>query len=59
VQQNIDDEISDAIDLCSGTLIEGPAIIQQADSTCVIDPGTTAKIDSVGNLIIDVLLHNQ
>ena len=45
--------------ISSGTLIEGPAIIQQADSTCVINPGTSAKIDSVGNLIIDVLLHKQ
>ena len=45
--------------ISSGTLINGPAIIQQADSTCVIDPGATATIDSVGNLIIDVLLHNQ
>jgi N-methylhydantoinase A len=43
----------------SGTLIEGPAIIQQVDSTCVIDPGATAKIDSAGNLVIDVLLHKQ
>ena len=45
--------------ISSGTRIEGPAIIQQADSTCVIDPSTTAKIDNVGNLIIDVLLHNK
>ena len=43
----------------SGTHIEGPAIIQQVDSTCVIDPGATAKIDSAGNLVIDVLLHKQ
>jgi len=33
--------------------------IQQVDSTCVIDPGATAKIDSAGNLVIDVLLHKQ
>ena len=51
--------VYDRTQIGSDTRIEGPAIIQQVDSTCVIDPGSTAKIDSVGNLIIDVMLHNK
>jgi N-methylhydantoinase A len=51
--------VYDRTQIGSDTRIEGPAIIQQVDSTCVIDPGSTAKIDSVGNLIIDVVLQNK
>lgn len=34
--------------------ISGPAIVEQADSTFVLDPGATARVDEVGNLIVDV-----
>ena len=34
--------------------IEGPAIIQQADSTAVLDPGAIATSDRLGNLVIEV-----
>jgi len=33
--------------------IEGPAIIEQYDSTTVIPPGLTAEIDPFGNIVID------
>lgn len=36
----------------SGT-IEGPAIIEQYDSTVVIPPGASVTSDSLGNLIVD------
>ncbi|ETA81371.1 hydantoinase/oxoprolinase family protein [Youngiibacter fragilis] len=35
-----------------GTAVEGPAIIEQMDSTCVIPPGWTAYNDRYGNLIV-------
>jgi N-methylhydantoinase A/oxoprolinase/acetone carboxylase beta subunit/N-methylhydantoinase B/oxoprolinase/acetone carboxylase alpha subunit len=39
--------------LLAGHRLEGPAIVQQLDSTTVINPGLTAIVDSVGNLLID------
>tara|TARA_B110000879_G_C10992099_1_gene439712 strand:- start:209 stop:598 length:390 start_codon:yes stop_codon:yes gene_type:complete len=32
--------------------IRGPAIIEEYDSTIVVPPGWTAKVDSLGNLLI-------
>jgi N-methylhydantoinase A len=37
-----------------GSVIEGPAIVQQADATVLIDPGARATCDALGNLVIDV-----
>lgn len=34
--------------------IEGPAILEQADSTLVLDPGSRATIDRVGNVIVEL-----
>lgn len=39
--------------LCAGDLVEGPAIVSEMDSTTVILPGHTAKVDDYGNLIIN------
>ena len=35
-------------------LLVGPAIIEQRDSTVVIEPGTVATVDAYGNLILEV-----
>ncbi|MCE2945829.1 MAG: hydantoinase/oxoprolinase family protein [bacterium] len=35
-----------------GTSIAGPAIIEQADTTTVIEPGWTAQVDVGGNLVM-------
>ncbi|WP_420392646.1 hydantoinase/oxoprolinase family protein [Acuticoccus sp.] len=32
--------------------LDGPAIVEQGDATLVLDPGSTAAVDDVGNLII-------
>ena len=40
--------------LVNGQVIEGPAIVEQMDSTVLVFPGDRAKADSWGNLIIDV-----
>jgi N-methylhydantoinase A len=37
-----------------GDHIEGPAVVQQADATTVIEPGATAVVDKIGNLRIKV-----
>ena len=36
-----------------GTRSPGPAIIHQFDSTTVVNPGLVARVDAVGNLLID------
>ncbi|MNC92318.1 hypothetical protein D3C83_87180 [compost metagenome] len=40
--------------LPAGATIAGPAIVQQLDSTTVIDPGATAQVDALSNLVITV-----
>jgi N-methylhydantoinase A len=37
-----------------GADIPGPAIIEQMDATTIIEPGTTARVDALGNLRIGV-----
>jgi N-methylhydantoinase A len=37
-----------------GATIEGPAIVAQLDTTILIDPGATAVVDALGNLVIVV-----
>jgi 5-oxoprolinase (ATP-hydrolysing) len=39
--------------LRAGDRIEGPAIIEQYDSTTVVPPGLVAEIDRYGNIVID------
>lgn len=38
--------------LCSGNAIPGPAIVVEMDSTTVILPGHTGRVDKVGNILI-------
>ena len=40
--------------LVPGTVLEGPAIIEQMDSTTVVDPGARLEVDRAGNLVISV-----
>jgi N-methylhydantoinase A len=41
------------LDLPVDTLIEGPAILEQADATTVIEPGLRGRVDRLGNLIVE------
>jgi N-methylhydantoinase A len=36
------------------TNIEGPAIVEYPDTTVVVPPGAAAKVDELGNVVIDV-----
>ena len=49
-----DTPIYDREGLGAGAVLEGPAIVQQLDTTTVVYPGSTASIDAHGNLIIEV-----
>jgi len=40
-----------------GMRISGPAVIEQADTTTLIDPGMSATVDEIGALIVDVGLE--
>ena len=41
------------LDLPSGAVVEGPAVLEQSDATTLIDPGLVARVDELGNLIIE------
>ncbi|WP_206607899.1 hydantoinase/oxoprolinase family protein [Ferruginivarius sediminum] len=41
-------------DMGDGSWIAGPAIVEQLDTTIVIDPGAAGRTDAFGNMIIDV-----
>jgi N-methylhydantoinase A len=42
----------DRYQLAAGALIEGPAIVEEMDSTTVIHPGFHAEVDRYGNLLV-------
>jgi N-methylhydantoinase A len=47
-----DTPIYDRLALPVGADIAGPAILEQPDATIVIDPGLTATVDPLGNVIV-------
>jgi N-methylhydantoinase A len=44
--------IYDRLALAVGAEIEGPAILEQSDTTIFVDPGLKATVDAFGNLVI-------
>jgi N-methylhydantoinase A len=40
--------------LYAGNVVEGPAVIEEIDSTILIHPGMNGRVDRYGNVIIDV-----
>ena len=40
------------LDLPAGVVIDGPALLEQADATIFVDPGLQACVDANGNLLI-------
>ena len=45
--------ILDRLLLPIGAVIPGPAILEQPDATVVVDPGLSARVDHLGNLVIE------
>ncbi len=41
------------LDLPVGTVVEGPAVLEQPDATTVVEAGFGARVDEFGNLIIE------
>ena len=48
--------IYDRSRLSPGDFMNGPAIVEQLDSTTVVWPGQSARADECGNLILEVIL---
>ena len=56
------DEVSDFTDtpiydrarLDAGAAIDGPAVIEQTDTTVLVPPGASARVDAYRNIVIDV-----
>jgi N-methylhydantoinase A len=48
----VDCPIYDRYGLRAGCLVEGPAVVEEIDSTTVIHPGYRAMVDRFGNLIL-------
>ena len=44
--------IYDRLGLAVGAEIQGPAILEQSDTTIFVDPGLKATVDGFGNLVI-------
>jgi N-methylhydantoinase A len=40
--------------LLPGTRFTGPAVVEQLDTTVLVEPGQSVEVDELGNLIIDV-----
>ena len=47
-----DTAIYDRLSLPVGTRIAGPAILEQPDTTVLIEPGLAGRVDEFGNTII-------
>ncbi|MBH61472.1 MAG: hypothetical protein CL569_03275 [Alphaproteobacteria bacterium] len=50
----VDTAVYDRETLSAGSRFDGPAIVEQTDSTTVIHPGQRARIDELGNLMIAI-----
>ncbi len=48
-----DTAIHPRLDLPVGTKVAGPAILEQPDTTILVEPGFVAQVDAFGNLVIE------
>ena len=47
-------EVLDRYALEAGTTVEGPAVIEERESTCVLGPGDRATVDAHLNLVAEL-----
>jgi len=50
--QHHDANIYERLQLAGGEIVEGPALLEQPDTTIFVDPGLNARVDDFGNLLI-------
>ena len=39
--------------LAAGSIVQGPSVIQEADTATIVHPGQHVQVDSFGNLLIE------
>ena len=54
-----DTAIHDRLSLPVGALVPGPAILEQPDTTVLIEPGLQGRVDEFGNTIIDAIKNQS
>ena len=47
------------LDLPTGYIVEGPAILEQPDTTVLIEPGLQGRVDQFGNTVIESIEKNH
>jgi N-methylhydantoinase A len=47
-------KVYDRVALSPGATVEGPALLEEPESTCLIAPGDVARIDAQENLLIEI-----
>lgn len=50
----VDTAIHDRRTLPAGTVLHGPAIVEQLDATTLLFPGDTLRVDAHGAMLIEV-----
>ncbi len=45
--------VFDRLALPAGAAVPGPAILEQPDATIVVEPGFTARVDRLGNIVLE------
>jgi N-methylhydantoinase A len=50
----VDCPVYDRYALAPGALIEGPALVEERESTCVLGVGDRARIDEFGNMVAEI-----
>jgi N-methylhydantoinase A len=50
----VDAAVLDRGDLAPGQAVQGPAVIQETESTVVIGTGGTARVDESGALVVEI-----
>jgi N-methylhydantoinase A len=48
----VDTPVYDRASLGAGVVLRGPAILEERESTLVVPPRATARVDRVGNAIV-------
>ncbi|MEM7269648.1 MAG: hydantoinase/oxoprolinase family protein [Pseudomonadota bacterium] len=49
----IEAQVLQRLELPEGTVVNGPAILEQPDTTIFVDPGLSGRVDAYGNLLIE------
>jgi len=50
----VESPVYDRYNLGSGDVVEGPAVIEERESTVVLIPNSRATVDALGNIVVDI-----